>query len=152
MSINEIGGYEKHKQLVIDIVNRAFLTQYTSEADIEIISDSAFSIEEQDKRVFYWKLLKSIDGQNLVWISEADWDRHFHSEAVWDRVYFSVPEMAIVRISNNCEVREVISCTVATPIDSVNYHIPTITVQETGALSVIEDLVDRVVNYSGKVS
>lgn len=141
-------GYENQKELVIDIVNKAFLTRYTGQATIEIISDRAFAIKEQRNRTFYWKNLNSFDGQTMIWISEADWDRHFHDETVWDRVYFSMPDMAVVQFTNSSSNQNVISCTVATPTESMNYHIPTITVHGAKAIALMHDIVARFVKQN----
>lgn len=136
-------GYENQKELVIDVVNRAFLTRYTGNARIEIISDTEFAIKEQRNRTFYWKNLNSFDGQTMIWISEADLDRYFHDEAVWNRVCFSMPDMAVVKFANSHGNQESISCTVATPTESMNYQIPTITVSGANALSIMGEIVAR---------
>lgn len=136
-------GYENQKDLVIDVVNRAFLTQYTGEAIIEIISDTEFAVKEQRNRTFYWKNLNSFDGQTTIWISEADLDRQFHSETVWNRVYFSMPDMAVVKFADNGCSQESISCMVATPTESMNYQIPTITIRGAKAMSIMGDIVAR---------
>ena len=125
--------------LVIEIVDRAFMREYRyPEDEVRYASAKEFTIGGDTGRRYYWKVLESDRAEKALWLFEFDARQlEEQKELAFERVYLTIPAMAIAKTSGAMKVY----CMIETPVETVRYPIPVVKISDNEGFMEIIDMI-----------